>query len=150
MLPPEAGSGYDVTVAAGETRVICVKLSLRGSQYGYSYSQGVKMSDEALIEDCIANGTPQTKGEPEDNIKLYYTISATGGCLVYKNESADKTLEETLNLELVGYKTPGHDDPTNIELCVGPGETKVVKLETCEGATAFSFSFSCATAVVAE
>ena len=66
---------------------------------------------------------------------------------MYKNDTEDKTLEEKLHLQLSGFKTPGHDDPENIDICVGPGEQYVVKIETVEGATEFSFQFGYETSI---
>lgn len=105
------------------------------------------MSDDTMVEDCIANGTKQKRGDGLP-IFCYYTIGATGGCVVYKNETEDKTLEEKLSLELTGFKTPDYADHSNIPVCVGPGETKVIKIETCEGAMEFSFSFMYETEVI--
>lgn len=47
--------------------------------------------------------------------------------MVYQNDSANQTLEETDGFSCMGYKLEGYDDMNEVKFEVGPGQIKVLK-----------------------
>lgn len=61
---------------------------------------------------------------------------------VYKNTSEGSTLEETLGLNLEGLKVEGQEDQSKVEIILGPGQQKVIKLVKTGGGYSFGSSAS--------
>jgi len=104
LLAPEKGSTYEVTVEAGQTRVILIKQSCGGFSMASSYSSMVLKSEGALIEECLADGQQNDRAE---GIYQKYMQHSGGIIYVYKNETEDKTLSEELGFNLEGLKIDG-------------------------------------------
>ena len=106
-MEPESGNGYDVLVAAGETKIILIKQSCRGYGYSMSFSSSVQMGSGALVQKCIDEGEKAERGPGIYAMKLQHS----GGLIfVYKNDTDDKTLHEELGLNLTGLKIEGQDN----------------------------------------
>lgn len=61
---------------------------------------------------------------------------------IYKNDSTDKVLVEKLGLKMDGLVIEGQEDQTGVEVKIGPGEQKVIKLTTTGGGYSFGSSSS--------
>jgi hypothetical protein len=62
--------------------------------------------------------------------------------MVYKNETAGSRLNEELGLDITGLCIEGQDDQTKVDIDIGPGETKVIKMSTTGGGWGFASSCS--------
>jgi hypothetical protein len=62
--------------------------------------------------------------------------------IVYKNETASKTLVESLKFTMTGLDIRGQEGETEIEVTCGPGETKEVDLFTTGGGWSFGMGMS--------
>ena len=62
--------------------------------------------------------------------------------MVYVNETDNKTLIETDRFNCEGHTLVGYDDMSEVKFEVGPGERKVLKLETGSGGWSFGISSS--------
>jgi hypothetical protein len=61
--------------------------------------------------------------------------------IIYKNDTADKVLVETLELKMEGLVIEDQENQTAVLVRIGPGEKKVIKLTTTGGG--YSFGSSC-------
>ena len=139
LLEPESGNGYEVKVPAGETKVILIKQECRGYGYSMSFSSSIEMDDSVLIQKCIDEGEKAERGEGIYAQKLQH---GGGLIFVYKNETADKKLNEELGLDLTGLRIDGQDDQTMVKIEIGPGEQQVINLKTTGGGWGFGSSCS--------
>lgn len=137
FMAPETGQGYDVTVGPGETRTIVLKCDPEG--YGMSSSSSTQIihGEGKLQQMCIDEGKRADRPDPE-NGKAYaiyqYTLKHGGGiAYLYVNETPDKTLEETMEFTLQGLEIEGKPGEKEVEVVVGPGEKKMVKLVAIGG-----------------
>lgn len=118
LLAPESGQGYQINVKAGESRIMLIKQECNGFSYSSSFSEQVLMSDESLIEKCLAEGTQNDRAE---GIYQKYLSHSGGIMYVYMNETGDKTLQEELGLNLEGLRVDGQDEQTKVNILIGPG-----------------------------
>ena len=141
LMAPESGNGYEVSVPAGETKVVLIKQDCRGYGYSMSFSSSIEMDDSVLIQKCIDEGEKAERGEGIYAQKLQHS----GGLIfVYKNETQDKKLSEELGLDLTGLRIDGQaeDDQSMVKITIGPGEQQVVNLKTTGGGWGFGSSCS--------
>lgn len=139
LLTPESGNGYQVSVKAGDSRIILIKQDCQGFSYSSSYSSQVLMSDDSLISKCLEEGTQNDRA---DGIYQKYLSHSGGIIYVYKNETDDKTLKEELGLNLEGLRVDGQEDQTKVDILIGPGQQKVIKLVTTGGGYSIGTSTS--------
>lgn len=97
------------------------------------------MSDESLIEKCLAEGTQNDRAE---GIYQKYLSHSGGIMYVYMNETGDKTLQEELGLNLEGLRVDGQEEQTKVAILIGPGQRKVIKLVTTGGGYSIGTSSS--------
>lgn len=97
------------------------------------------MGDDSLIAKCLAEGEKTERATDIYVMKLQHS----GGIIyVYKNETSGSTLNEELGLELTGLVIEDQDDQTMVNIDIGPGDQKVIKLSTTGGGWGMASSCS--------
>ena len=97
------------------------------------------MGDGPLIAKCLEEGEKTERATDIYVMKLQHS----GGIIyVYKNETSGSTLNEERGLELTGLCIEDQDDQTMVNIDIGPGEQKVIKLSTTGGGWGMSSSCS--------
>ena len=126
LLAPASGNTFHLRVEPGELKMVVMRMACNGFKLSKSYSNKFLKNDKALYDDCLAQGEVEFRGE---GIAQYILQHAGGVFIVYKNDTADKLLKEEVSFELEGLKIEGRaDGETTVELEVGPGSEKIVKL----------------------
>ena len=97
------------------------------------------MGDGALIDKCLAEGQ---KTERATDIYVVQLQHSGGIIMVYKNETDGSKLTEELGLDITGLCIEDQDDQTKVDIEIGPGEQKVIKLSTTGGGWGFASSCS--------
>ena len=77
--------------------MVLMRQSPKGFSYGSSFSYGMTLSDDILVDECIAAGNAAKRA---DDITQYSMSHGKGYILVYKNDSQDKILFETINFDI--------------------------------------------------
>ena len=97
------------------------------------------MGDGALVAKCLQEGEKTERATGIYVVKLQHS----GGIIyVYKNETEGSQLNEELGFELTGLVIEDQDDQTKVDIEIGPGEEKVIKLSTTGGGWGMSSSYS--------
>ena len=97
------------------------------------------MGDGPLIAKCLEEGEKTERATDIYVMKLQHS----GGIIyVYKNDTSGSTLNEELGLELTGLCIEDQDYQTMVNIDIGPGEQKVIKLSTTGGGWGMSSSCS--------
>ena len=97
------------------------------------------MGDGPLIAKCLEKGEKTERATDIYVMKLQHS----GGIIyVYKNDTSGSTLNEELGLKLTGLCIEDQDDQTMVNIDIGPGEQKVIKLSTTGGGWGMSSSCS--------
>ena len=68
FLPPHKGNKYLLTAEPGQTSIVIMRMNLKSYQLSKSYSYKVLKNDNALFDECLAEGEVEFRGE---NIAQY-------------------------------------------------------------------------------
>ena len=89
-------------------------------------------SDVNLEAQCLADGKKAGRPDPETGEQMeidQYNLKHEGGiAYLYVNKTTEHTLEEDLEFQLTGLEIEGKPGETQVQLKVGPGQTKLLKL----------------------
>ena len=132
FLMPEKGQSYDILVPPGGNKTIVIKCDPEGYSMSSSASTQVIHGDSQLEQLCETTGKKAVRldTETEEAYKIYqYCLKHGGGiAYLYVNETSDKTLEESIEFTMEGLQIEGKPDDKEVEIKIGPGERKLLKL----------------------
>lgn len=105
-----------------------------------SSSSQVVHGGAKLEELCLAEGKKAPRPDPEkeapyNETAIYqYSLRHGGGiAYLYVNETSDLLLEEEIEFQLVGLEIEDAPGESKVEVKVGPGEKKLLKIRSTEG-----------------
>lgn len=111
LIAPEVGNSYKVRVDAGSKKQVILKFGCNGFSVSKSYSYILVKRDEILYKDCMTKGQKQERS-PGIN---HFLLQHQGGIyMVYKNDSKDKILNETITFTLEGLTIDGNNPNDNV------------------------------------
>jgi len=132
FVAPESGSAYEVLVPPKGNKTIVIKCDPEGYAMATSSSSSVILGDGALEAQCLAEGKKAPRPDPDTGEQMaidQYSLRHGGGmAYLYVNKTTEHTLEEELEFVLAGLEIEGKPGETTVELKVGPGQTKLLKL----------------------
>lgn len=126
---------YTALVAPGEKKIVIMKID---GGYSYSTSTHVEHGEAQMIEECMSKGKAT---ERAPGINWYFWWHGKGIMSMYKNDSADKTLDETMEWTLSGLAIPDFPDNKTV-VSLGPGQCKIININATGGAMSVSYSWS--------
>lgn len=128
---------YELIVPPGQTKIILVKADIEGFSLAARMSSVITWGDSKLREMAINSIEQKNKSavhrKISDNIVCIQLKHEGGLYFLYKNDSEDQRLKETVSYQMEGLEIVGHEGSTKIEVSVNPSEEKIVKLKAVRG-----------------
>ena len=134
-MPPESGNSYDISVPPGGNKTIVIKCDPEG--YGMSSTTITKVAhgDDKLMQMCLNKGKKQQRDDEGNPVDIFqYSLQHDGGvAYLYVNETPNRTLDEDLEFQIQGLELEENPGQTEINVKVGPGQKRLVKLAATTG-----------------
>lgn len=120
--------------------MIIMKMNCNGYTMSKSYSNRFLKNDQALFIDCLKQGEIEFRAE---GIAQYLLQHPGGVYMVWKNDTADKLLNEEVTFEMEGLIIEGQPEgQTVVTFEVGPGQHQILKLQAVEEEFGFAIGNS--------
>lgn len=123
-----------MSVPPGGTKMILIHCDPEGYGMSSSAQTSIVHGGKKLRELTKSQGKKNARPDPENgearDIYQYSYQHSDGVCYLYVNETSDLTLEEEVEFQLQGLEIEGKPGESTIEIVVGPGQEKFIKLKS--------------------
>lgn len=135
LLSPFSGTNYKVQIGPGEHEIILIKqLELNEYNLIFSYQSSIQFGKKTLMHLAKEKGNKKKrkdkKLEVDLDIDVYIYKHTFGLCYYYENNTTNKRLRESLNIENnTNVDFVGEKEGTNeVMIIIEPGQTYFIEL----------------------